>query len=142
MKKQVFGLAMLAVFIGAVGCSGSDDNQEQVQNSDPSKLLGKWVIEKAIYEEDADTTYYQSNGSCGREVLEFYEDKEVSETLYVDEDCNFGATGSYRWWSLSGGKFALGNENSFHHTITITGNKLYLDGWEEGGFRKYYHKAN
>ncbi|PZO31437.1 MAG: hypothetical protein DCE86_08930 [Flavobacteriaceae bacterium] len=142
MRKRLMYSSLAAITLCLTACSGGDDSVIPVENLDSSRLLGKWVIEKAIYDSNADTLYYESNGSCGREVLEFYDDKEVSETFYVDEDCTFGGSGSYSWWSLSGGKFALGNENSFHHIITVTDNKLYLDGWEEGGFRKYYHKVN
>jgi hypothetical protein len=131
-------LAAITLFLTA--CSGDDDSTTPVQNVDTSQLLGKWIIYKAVYS-DGEPTLYESNGTCGREVLEFTNIGEVSETLYADEDCNFGATGTYSWW-VQGGKIAFGAQNSYHHTVTVDGNNLVLDATDEADYIKYYHKAN
>lgn len=142
MTKKLLGLAFLTLAIGITACSGGDDSPTPVQNTDTSQLLGKWIIHKAVYGEGTEPLLYDSNGTCGKEILEFTNDGEVTETTYVDEDCHNGATGTYSWWSLSGGKFALGAVNSYHHIVTITGDELVLDAREESDYIKYYHKTN
>lgn len=131
----LFGLALAA-------CSGSDDSAPAANNPDVSQLLGKWVITKAVYEGNADTTYYQHSGSCGREVLEFHSNKTVEETLYVDSNCQNGAGTEFDWWT-SGSGFKMGYENSdAAKFLSISGSELSLDGWEEWGYKKYYLKVN
>ncbi|AXG73839.1 hypothetical protein DVK85_06140 [Flavobacterium arcticum] len=122
-------------------CSGGDDSPAPVQNTDTTQLLGKWKIYKAEYE-NSEPVLYESNGACGREILEFQNDGEVSETLYIDDDCQFGGSGSYSWWVLENGAVAMGAQNSYHHIITVNGNELMVDATQEAGYKKYYNKLN
>jgi len=112
-------------------------------NSTPnvSNLLGKWILYKAIYEGDAQPTMYDVNGDCGKEVLEFFANKEALEMVYVDANCINGVGTGWDWWS-NGSGFKMGFENSDSAwTISINSNELLLDGWEEWGYKKYYKRA-
>ena len=140
MKKRLLFSGLTAITMFLSSCSG-DDSSASSQNTDTAQLLGKWVIDKAVYG-NTDPIEYESNGDCGKEVLEFYSDGEVTETIYVDGDCNNGGSGTYSWWVLPNGKIAYGAQNSYHHTITMNGNNLVLDATEEADYIKYYHKAN
>lgn len=101
-----------------------------------------WVngLYKAVYS-NSEPTFYETNGTCGREVLEFTNDGEVTDTHYVDADCYNGVTGKFSWWTQNG-EILFGARNSYHHRITIDGNNLILDASEEADYIKYYHKAN
>jgi hypothetical protein len=140
MKKRFLftGFAAFTLFI--TSCSG-DDSPAPSQNTDTTQLLGKWVINKALYG-DTEPILYESDGDCGKEVLEFYSNGEVSETIYVDSNCMNGGTGTYSWWVLPNSKIAYGAQNSYHHTVTVNGNNLILDATEEAAYIKYYHKVN
>ncbi|OYQ46078.1 hypothetical protein CHU92_01670 [Flavobacterium cyanobacteriorum] len=141
MKKKLLGSVLLAVTFLLTACSNGDDAPAPVDNVDTSQVLGKWIIYKAIYG-DAEPELYDSNGTCGREVLEFQSDGEVVDTHYVDEDCMFGGAGTYSWWVLNDGRIAFGAHNSYHHIVTVTGNELVLDASEEADYVKYYIRAN
>lgn len=140
MRKHLFTLAIAATSLILTSCSSEEDSPLQEQNVDTSQLLGKWIIYRAEYE-DSEPLHYEINGTCGREVLEFYTDGEVSENHYVDEDCYFGVGTILTWWVREDGKIAFGAQNSWQHTITITGSELVLDGSEEAGYIKYYRRA-
>lgn len=141
MVKQLFRSAMLAAFLIMSSCSGGDDAQQvQTQNADISQLIGKWIIYRAEYG-DSEPLLYESDGTCGREILEFSSDGEVKESLYIDEDCYNGGIGYYTWWILNG-QIVLGAQNSYHHNVSITGSQLIVDATEEAGHKKYYNKVN
>lgn len=142
MSKHLFRSAILAVILFLTACSGGDDAPAPVQNTSTSQLLGKWIIYKAIHGEGTEPILYESNGTCGREILEFKSNGEVTETHYVDEDCMFGGAGTYSWWILDNGTIAFGAINSYHHTVTVSGDELVLDARQEVDYIKYYHKAN
>nr|WP_322626462.1 hypothetical protein [uncultured Flavobacterium sp.] len=139
MKRKLFLSTILFVVIAIASCSG-DDSPSSTQNTDTSQLMGKWIIYKAAYQ-NSEPTLYESNGTCGREILQFYTDGEVTETIYMDDDCNNGGMASYSWWVLSGGEIAFGAQNSYHHIVKVNGNDLVLDASEEAGYIKYFHKA-
>lgn len=140
MRKRLMysSLAVITLFLTA--CSGGDDSTTPVQDVDTSELIGKWVIYKAVYSDD-EPILYESNGTCGREVLEFTSNGEVTDTHYVDEECNNGVTGTFNWWTQNN-TILFGAQNSYHHTVTVDGNNLILDAREEADYIKYYHKAN
>lgn len=140
MKKRLLFSGLTAITLFFNSCSG-DDSTESIQNTDTTQLLGKWVIDKAVYG-DSEPILYESDGDCGKEVLEFYNDGEASETIYVDANCMNGGSGSYAWWVLGNGKIAFGAQNSYHHMVTMNGNNLVLDAREEADYIKYYHKVN
>lgn len=141
MRRKLLFTVLSVITLLFASCSGNDDSTESTENTNTSQLLGKWVIDKAIYG-DSELILYDSDGDCGKEVLEFYNDGEVSETIYIDGDCMNGGSGSYAWWVLNNGDIALGAENSYHHTVTVSGNNLVLDATEEADYIKYYHKVN
>lgn len=141
MSKHLFRAVIVAVFLFLTACSGGDDSPVQQQNVDTSQLLGKWIIYRAEYE-NSEPFLYEIHGTCGREVLEFYNNGEVLENHYVDDDCYFGVGTTLSWWILPDGNIAYGAQNSYHHIITITGNELLLDATQEAGYKKYYRKAN
>lgn len=141
MKKQLFRSAIIAVALILTACSGGDDSPVQQQNVDTSQLLGKWKIYKAVYGEGTEPLLYDTNG-CGKEILEFTNDGEVTETTYVDANCMFGGAGTYSWWVLNNGQVAFGAQNSYHHIVTVSGNELVLDAREEADYIKYYIRAN
>ncbi|MFY0482441.1 lipocalin family protein [Flavobacterium sp. PLA-1-15] len=110
-------------------------------NPNVSTLLGKWILYKAIYEGESQPTMYDINGDCGKEVLEFFANKEAFEMIYIDSNCNNGVGTGWDWWS-SGSVFKMGFENSDSvWTVSINGNELLLDGWQDWGYKKYYKKA-
>ena len=141
MRKQLFRSALAALILCFISCSDGDDAPAPVQNTDTSQLLGKWIIYKAVYGNE-EPELYESNNTCGREVLDFQSDGEVSETHYVDEDCYNGVAGTYSWWVLNDGQIAFGAHNSYHHIFTVTGDELVLDARAEVDYIKYYHRAN
>lgn len=141
MRKQLFKSAIIAVALLLTGCSGGDDAPAPVQNTDTSQLLGEWKIYKAIYGEGTEPLLYETDG-CGKEILEFTSDGEVTETSYVDADCMFGGTATFSWWVLNDGRIALGAQNSYHHYVTVTDNELVLDAREEADYIKYYIRIN
>ena len=142
MKKHLFYSAALAITLFFTACSG-DDNDKTIADNPISntQVVGKWLIYKAVYKNPNKTISYSFNGECAREVLEFTDDKEVSETFYIDDNCKNGGTTYYTWWA-SGDTYQIGNINSFHHTVTVTDNELIVDASEEADYIKYYKKAN
>jgi hypothetical protein len=134
---------LIACVLSSAACSSDDSrniaNAEAPFNS--SNVVGRWLIYKADYINSNTTTLYTFNGVCAKEVLEFTDNKEVSETFYIDDECSSGGTTYYSWWE-SGDKYQIGNLNSFHHTMTVTDNELIVDASEEGDYIKYYKKAN
>lgn len=123
MRKQLFKSAIVAVTLLLTACSGGDDSPVQGQTVDTSQLLGKWKIYKAVYGEGTEPLLYDTNG-CGKEILDFTNGGEVTETLYVDANCMFGGAGTYSWWVLSGDQIAFGAQNSYHHIVTVS-HKIY-----------------
>ncbi|QEE50699.1 hypothetical protein FUA48_14265 [Flavobacterium alkalisoli] len=140
--RKLIALAFTAIIVCFTACSGNDDSPNSAQNTDTSQLLGKWVIYKGIYGEGTQPILYESNGECGRQILEFNGNGEVTETLYSDNDCNIGVAGTYFWWILDDGNIAFGAPNSYHHIITISNGELILDASEEADYIKYYHRPN
>jgi hypothetical protein len=141
MKKQLFRSAIIAMALILTACSGGDDSPVQQQNVDTSQLLSKWKIYKAVYGAGTEPLLYDTNG-CGKEILEFTNDGEVTETTYVDANCMFGGAGTYSWWVLNNGQVAFGAQNSYHHIVTVSGNELVLDAREEADYIKYYIRVN
>ena len=138
MRKLIYS-ALTALTLFLVACSGGDDSPAPVQNIDTSQLLGKWKIYKAVYGEGTEPLLYDTSG-CGKEILEFTNDGDVTETIYIDEDCNFGGRGSYSWWVQDGG-ILFGAHNSYYHIVTINGDELVLDATQEADYIKYYKRT-
>ena len=140
MKRILFTFLIISSLIS---CSNNDDNNNQITNPTSAQITGKWVIEKAIYDSSTDTIYYDINGDCGREVLEFLSNKEVTEFYYLDENCSNGAGTGFDWWNVNASHFRMGYTNSdTFKDLYVNGNKLYFDGWNDWGVRKYYKKVN
>jgi len=142
MKKQLFYSALTALTLLLTACSGDDNNSTNDSgNQYSTKIVGKWVIYKAVYD-GSDPITYEINGECGREILEFSDNKTVSETLYVDFDCSNGVGNEYDWWVVKGGQYVIGYQNSdAGKVITISGNELTVDAQEDWGYIKYYKKV-
>lgn len=137
MRKRIL---FLSTVIALASCSGSDDNSNST-NLPTSSIVGKWVITKAIHDNSSDTIYYSHNGNCGKEVLEFHPNKTVEETIYVDSNCQNGVGSEFDWW-VNGNGFMIGYQNSdATKNLTIQNNTLFLNGWEEWGYKKYYTKV-
>jgi len=140
MKKYLFVPLILTGTV-LMSCSSNDDSSPTGANANSDLLIGKWVIKKAIYEGATDTTYYEYNLSCGREVLEFNSNRTVEETIYIDSDCQNGAGTEFQWWT-NGSGFRMGYQDSdATMSLSISGSELYMDGLEEWGYRKYYQKV-
>ncbi|WP_157499530.1 lipocalin family protein [Flavobacterium beibuense] len=101
--------------------------------------MGKWKIYKAVYGQGTEPLFYDISG-CGKEVLEFTNDGEVTETVYSDDDCYFGGTGTYSWW-VEGNEIHYGAQNIYYHIVTVDGNELVLDATAEADYIKYYKRA-
>lgn len=141
MKKTVLRLFTIAGILFVASCSKNDDIAST--NLTSVQITGKWIIEKAIYDSSSDTIYYSINGQCGKEILEFNSNKLVTETIYIDENCNNGATTEFDWWNVDASHFRFGYTNSdTYKDLYINENKLYFDGWNDWGVRKYYIKLN
>ncbi|MNK07662.1 hypothetical protein D3C87_255780 [compost metagenome] len=143
MKRHLFYSVAIACVLSLTSCSGDDNSSTNGNNNtNNSELIGKWIIYKANYEGSAEPVIYEINGNCGREVLEFSTNKTVVETLYIDSDCNNGTGTEWDWWNMDNSKFGIGYSNSdVSKVITISGNELTLDDWEEWGYKKHYKKV-
>ena len=143
MKKQLLSFVAILTTLFLISCSGGDDSQSPSENENSNQLLGKWVIYKALYEGDAQPIIYEVNGNCGREVLEFFQNNTVTEDLYLDLNCSNGSGTEWDWWSTGNSKFRMGYSNSdTFKELTVSGNELIFDGWEDWGVKKYYKKVN
>lgn len=141
MRKSVFYFATFFTLILS-GCSGDDNSSSDNNNPNTSQILGKWIIYKAIYEGNTQPVLYEINGSCGREVLEFFDNKTVNEDLYIDSNCTNGVGSEWDWWSLGNSRFAMGyTDSDTFKELTISENELIFDGTEEWGVKKYYKKV-
>lgn len=141
MKNKLLRFVTILTALFLISCSGGDDSPSTSENG--NELLGKWVIYKALYDGDTEPIIYEINGDCGREVLEFFENKTVSEFLYVDLDCNNGVGSEWEWWSIGNSKFRMGySDSDTFKELTFSGNELIFDGSEEWGVIKYYKKVN
>jgi len=141
MKKIFLFTAMCLLFLS---CSGSDDSDSNNGGTDNvSQITGTWVIYKALYQGDAQPTDYDYSGTCGHEVLEFHANKTVSETIYVDSNCQNGAGTEWDWRAAGNSSFIIGYENSeTGRTITVSGNEAVMNEMEDWGYIKYYRKVN
>lgn len=138
--KKLFLFSVMSIFL--LSCSGNDDSDSNNGGND-SQITGTWVLYKAFYEGDLQPTDYEYNGSCGREVLEFHADKTVSETIYLNSNCQNGAGTDWDWWATGNGSFRIGYEGSDSgRTITVSGNEAVMNEMDEWGYVKYYKKAN